>query len=112
MWPTTEPEQNTSTITTTSVAELKQAPPDRGRVFENAVVLSEIGWDEYVSLRDKPGNIGLRMTFADGELEIMTLSSFHELAGSEPERVTGCLLRTVCDHSVVHGTHGNVRTLP
>lgn len=43
------------------------------------VVLAEVEWDQYVALRDKPANRGLRMTFAEGALEIMTLSSYHEL---------------------------------
>jgi Uma2 family endonuclease len=44
-----------------------------------AVRLSGISWNEYIALREKPENGGVRMTFADGDLEIMTLSSFHEL---------------------------------
>ncbi len=68
-----------STTTIPSVPETQDSPPGRGGGFENAVVLSEIEWEEYVLLRDKPGNPGLRMTFDDGVLEIMTLSSFHEL---------------------------------
>jgi Uma2 family endonuclease len=48
-------------------------------LVEHAVVLADIEWDQYVALRDKPGNRGLRMTYAEGVLEIMTLSSFHEL---------------------------------
>ncbi|MEZ6061687.1 MAG: Uma2 family endonuclease [Planctomycetaceae bacterium] len=68
-----------STTTIPSVPETQDSPPGRGGAFENAVVLSQIDWEEYVLLRDKPGNPGLRMTFDDGVLEIMTLSSFHEL---------------------------------
>ena len=45
----------------------------------HAVTLSDVSWNVYVELRDNPANRGLRMTYTDGELEIMTTSSFHEL---------------------------------
>ncbi len=49
------------------------------KMLEQAIVLSDVKWEEYLALRDKPANCGLRMTYATGVLEIMTLSSFHEL---------------------------------
>ncbi|MCA9157626.1 MAG: Uma2 family endonuclease [Planctomycetales bacterium] len=44
-----------------------------------AVTLSDVSWNVYVELRDNPANRGLRMTYINGELEIMTISGFHEL---------------------------------
>ncbi len=43
------------------------------------VTLSDVSWNVYVELRDNPANRGLRMTYTEGDLEIMTLSGFHEL---------------------------------
>lgn len=43
-----------------------------------AVTLTDVSWNVYVELRDNPANRGLRMTYIDGELEIMTISGFHE----------------------------------
>lgn len=54
-------------------------PADHSDLAERAIVIPEVGWEQYVALRDKPANRGLRMTYANGVLEIMTLSSFHEL---------------------------------
>ena len=51
----------------------------RDNRWDHSVVLSDLSWGEYVTLRDKQANRGLRMTYATGVLEIMTLSSFHEL---------------------------------
>ncbi len=52
-------------------------PPDPN--YDKWVVLTDVSWDEYLSLRAKPANRGLRMVYAEGELAIMTLSSFHEV---------------------------------
>lgn len=48
-------------------------------LVEHAVILPDVEWNHYVALRDKPAHRGLRMTYATGVLEIMTLSGFHEL---------------------------------
>ncbi|MEZ6063677.1 MAG: Uma2 family endonuclease [Planctomycetaceae bacterium] len=71
---------STDTLPTTSSSAVAEdtAPPECVSAAESAVMLSA-GWTDYVTLRDNPDNRGLRMTFDDGLLEIMTLSSFHEL---------------------------------
>lgn len=51
----------------------------RATSTESSLVLAGIHWDEYLSLRQKPENRHVRMTYQDGSLEFMTLSSFHEL---------------------------------
>lgn len=45
---------------------------------DQAAVLHGVTWDEYVRYRDDPANRGVRMTYDQGALEIMTLSFFHE----------------------------------
>ena len=88
-------------------------------VLAHGVTLSEVSWNVYVELRDNPANRGLRMTYADGELEIMTTSSFHELisllihdfilewrvAQSLPVRPTGSM--TLRRHSLLRGLEGD-----
>lgn len=49
-------------------------PPD-----EQRMLLSNISWKEYVVLRDLFDGPGIRMTYAKGSLELMTLSPEHEL---------------------------------
>jgi Uma2 family endonuclease len=51
------------------------APPRAG---EQHILLEGVNWAIYVALRDLPANRGKRMTYDQGVLEIMTLSSFHE----------------------------------
>jgi Uma2 family endonuclease len=53
-------------------------PAEPAGVVEHAIVLADVEWLLYCALRDNPANRGLRMTFAEGVLEIMTLSLFHE----------------------------------
>ena len=62
-----------------AVAHVTEPAKIRAELLEHAVVLPEVEWGEYVALRDKPAHRGLRMTYATGVLEIMTLSGFHEL---------------------------------
>lgn len=64
------------------VVAVTAAAADRADLLEQAIVIPDVEWDQYVALRDKPANRGLRMTYAEGVLEIMTLSSFHELITS------------------------------
>lgn len=46
---------------------------------EMPLVLTEVGWDEYVRISDEIGqHPGARVTFDQGRLEIMTLSPEHE----------------------------------
>jgi len=66
----------------TDFAAVTRAAGGRAELLEQAVVIPDVAWDQYVALRDKPANRGLRMTYAEGVLEIMTLSSFHELITS------------------------------
>lgn len=66
-------------ISPSELASDVHASSDRDSRWDHSVVLSDVNWGEYIALRDKPANRGLRMTYANGVLEIMTLSSFHEL---------------------------------
>ena len=66
-------------LTHTTPAMAGVSPTTTPCEAEQAVVLSNVSWRIYLELRDSPCNRGLRMTYADGELEIMTLSGFHEL---------------------------------
>ncbi len=89
------------------------------RDLAHGVTLSGVSWNVYVELRDSPANRGLRMTYTDGELEIMTTSSFHELisllihdfilewrvAQSLPVRPTGSM--TLRRHSLLRGLEGD-----
>jgi len=43
-----------------------------------SVWLSGVGWEEYVRLRDLPENYHVRMTYVDGDLELMSPSRPHE----------------------------------
>jgi len=42
------------------------------------VLLHGVPWETYEQLRDEPANDGVRLTYADGELEVMTPSHRHE----------------------------------
>lgn len=42
------------------------------------VLLHGVSWQTYVQLREEPANAGLRLTYADGDLEVMTPSHRHE----------------------------------
>jgi hypothetical protein len=71
----------TNTFPTTTPVEIAHAtlsPAERTGLVEHAVVLADVDWHLYCDLRDKPANRGLRMTYAEGVLEIMTLGLFHE----------------------------------
>jgi hypothetical protein len=68
-----------STTTPLEIAHATLSPAERAGLVEHAVQLADVDWHLYCDLRDKPANRSLRMTFAEGVLEIMTLSSFHEL---------------------------------
>jgi len=65
------------------VVAVTAAAADRADLLEQAIVIPDVEWDQYVALRDKPANHGLWITYAEGVLEIMTLSSFHELITSD-----------------------------
>src|SRR5260370_36051143 len=46
---------------------------------DTAVTFHDIGWDEYEDLLDQVGEArGLRITYRDGTLQVMTISSEHE----------------------------------
>ena len=60
-------------MSTASIPAIPAAP-----AADQASVLHGVTWDEYVRYRDHPANHGLRMTYNQGVLEIMTLSFFHE----------------------------------
>ncbi len=59
--------------TVNHLAALETLPP------ETPLALTEIGWDEYVRITDEIGERpGVRVTYDQGRLEIMTLSPEHE----------------------------------
>jgi Uma2 family endonuclease len=52
----------------------------RGGAVDRRVTLHGIGWDQYVSISDAiPEGGGVRLTYLEGALEIMTTGSAHEL---------------------------------
>jgi Uma2 family endonuclease len=65
-----------------TTASVTGAAASRAVLPEQAVVLPDVDWDQYTRLRDNPANRGLRMTYREGVLEIMTLGALHELISS------------------------------
>ena len=65
-----------STITASPPKTSHPAPAPTRNTHGDATVMRGVRWEDYVRFRD---NRGLRMTFDRGLLEIMTLSSLHEL---------------------------------
>ena len=65
-----------------ATASVTKTAANRAGLLEQAVVLPDVAWDQYVRLRDNPANRGLRMTYREGVLEIMTLGALHELISS------------------------------
>jgi Uma2 family endonuclease len=62
-----------STATTSYIDVIDQLPPD------SSLVLRHVPWDEYEALLDAVGEAKhLRISYDDGNLQIMTLSSEHE----------------------------------
>jgi Uma2 family endonuclease len=58
------------------------APPD-----EQRFVLHDVPWQTYVALRDALDNPGLRMTYHEGTLELMSPSPEHEVAKTSIARL-------------------------
>lgn len=80
----------------TAVLSPSEAPPQRGLVPRNNVVLLHgISWEEDCRLRDDPENRGVRMYYGDGELLLMTTGSLHERLSY----VLGLLLLVWSEHS-------------
>jgi Uma2 family endonuclease len=48
---------------------------------ERRFLLRDVTWDTYCSLRDSPANLHIRMTYAEGNLEMMSPSRLHERLG-------------------------------
>ena len=67
-----------------TVAPLKTAPKTLS--LGSAHVIHGVTWDDYVRYREHPDNRGLRMTYDNGVLEIMTLSYFHETVSALIDR--------------------------
>jgi Uma2 family endonuclease len=63
----------------TFVSHASSVVTSRPPLYEQAILLESISWQQYVVLRDEPANRKRRMTFAEGRLEIMTISFFHEV---------------------------------
>lgn len=62
-----------------AVAPLFYSPPSR-RLGEQRILLTGVSWEIYVSLRDEVATPGVRMTYCDGSLEIMSPLPEHEEA--------------------------------
>jgi Uma2 family endonuclease len=61
-----------------ALPSLESPPPPARPPGEQRIVLSGVPWDTYVALRDSVDQPGLRMTYCQGELEIMSPSPEHE----------------------------------
>ncbi|HWE37085.1 MAG TPA: Uma2 family endonuclease [Isosphaeraceae bacterium] len=75
--------------------EAQTSPPSTDLDLPAPTVLRGVPWSTYVRLRDEPRNYGLRMTYYDGTLEIMSPEYIHEASS---ERL-GSLVRAAAKHS-------------
>lgn len=65
---------------TMDVTRLAPPEPRQWHERDQIVVLHDISWDQYVALNDAKGERKQpRMSYLDGELEVMTVSSHHEV---------------------------------
>lgn len=63
------------------IAAAKTPEPDLGKDAESRFVLHRVPWSVYVALRDAlDDQAGVKMTYLDGTLELMSPSSLHEVA--------------------------------
>lgn len=60
-----------------------RAPQDR----EERILLSDVPWSTYVVLRDTVDSSGIRMTYLEGQLEIMSPSRTHEVNKTQIARL-------------------------
>lgn len=73
-------------------------PPPRGPVVDEArVLLTQVPWSTYVVLRDTVDGPGVRMTYLEGSLEIMSPSRRHEVEKKQIARLLElfCLERDI-----------------
>lgn len=54
---------------------------------EQRVLLSDVPWSVYVALRDAVDSPGIRMTYLEGQLEIMSPSKAHEVSKTQIARL-------------------------
>lgn len=64
----------------TSMATVPFEHPDAVRHAEQRVILHAIPWWQYLALRDATEGRGLKLTYLEGDLEIMSPSDLHEEA--------------------------------
>ncbi len=64
---------------------------------EQRILLSNVTWEAYVALRDSIKSAAVRMTYLEGELEIMTTSRLHEVTTKQIARLLElfCLERDI-----------------
>src|ERR1041384_7356149 len=64
---------------------------------EQRILLSSVSWQAYVTLRDSIKSGAVRMTYLEGELEIMTTSRLHEVTRKQIARLLElfCLERDI-----------------
>src|SRR5690349_4836614 len=64
---------------------------------EQRILLSNVTWKEYVALRDGVESSGVRMTYLEGQLEIMTTSRNREISKTQIARLLElfCLERDI-----------------
>ena len=60
-------------------AAISQPPPPREPLPEQRITIHGVRWNDYVMLRESLETPGLRMTFCQGALEIMSPSRLHEM---------------------------------
>lgn len=72
---------------------VEQAPVSGPRDPERRFLLEDVPWDTYVAMRDALDRPGLRMTYLEGRLELMTTSGRHE----EEKTIIARLLETWAD---------------
>lgn len=67
-----------STATITPPASPSRRRSSAAAPVEGRILLRAISWDAYLRMREPDGNNGIRMTYDEGDLELMTLSRLHE----------------------------------
>jgi Uma2 family endonuclease len=82
--PEVQPVATTASLESPGAA--RRSDPDR-------ILLHGISWELYERLRDDEANWSVRMSYVDGDLELMSPSQSH----SEMEWRLGCLLIEVCE---------------
>lgn len=80
-----------------AVPPLSASTPPNAATEERRVLLTEVPWSTYVVLRDTVDSPGIRMTYLEGTLEIMSPSRAHEVDKKQIARLLElfCLERDI-----------------